>query len=57
MKEYQSVATKAENVPRLANIEAQEGWHLVSVIPLRYVSQRQRLELEFVTIIMERNKT
>lgn len=50
------MATQVINFPKIANAEAQSGWHVVSVVPLRYVLHGQNWDLESITIIMERDK-
>jgi hypothetical protein len=57
MKEYESIATQAVNLPNIANDKVKDDWRVICVLPDRYLPENAAngRKLADIVIIFERD--
>lgn len=54
-KEYQSIITDSAYLPKILNAEALRGWVLAAAVGATYSQTAERIQLDRVTVILERD--
>jgi hypothetical protein len=52
MREYKSVRTKAPLLSEVANEQAKDDWHVLTVLPAQYLSVTGTSGLEIIEIVI-----
>jgi hypothetical protein len=59
IKEYKSIRTQTPELPIVANVQAQDDWRVLTVLPIKFssVTAPSGLELTEIVILFERGNS